>query len=330
MNALVTGGGGFLGLYVVERLLARGDRVRTLCRSHHAELEALGVETVMADLRDREATMAACQDVDVVFHVAGATGLAGPWDYHCGINVWGTRHIVAGCLKHGVQRLVYTSSPSVTFNGSDQCGVDESVPYPRRWLCHYAHTKALAERIVLAANGLDQLHCCALRPHLVWGPRDPHLIPGVLARARTGRLRRVGDGTNLIDTLYVENAADAHLLAADALVAGSPVAGSTYFLSQGEPVNCWQWIDDILHLAGLAPVTKSISLPAAWACGAVLEWLYAIPRCISDPPMTRFLAAQLAHSHYFDISRARNDFGYAPRVSMAEGMRRLGESLAGK
>jgi nucleoside-diphosphate-sugar epimerase len=329
MNALVTGGGGFLGLYVVEQLTARGDRVRALCRSRHAELDALGVETVLADLRDREATISACRDIDVVFHVAGVAGLAGPWDYHCGINVWGTRHIVAGCLKHGVTRLVYTSSPSVTFDGSDQQGVDESVPYSPRWLCHYAHTKALAERMVLAANGLGPLLSCALRPHLVWGPRDRHLIPSLLERARTGRLRRVGDGTNLIDTLYVENAAAAHLLAAEALTPNSPVAGNAYFLSQGEPVNCWQWINDILSLAGIAPVTKSISLPAARTLGAVFEWTYALLRRKSDPPMTRFLAAQLARSHYYNITRARRDFGYVPQVSMAEGMRRLGKSLAG-
>ena len=323
MNALVTGAGGFLGLYLVERLVARGDRVRALCRNRYAALDSLGVETVQADLRHREETMAACRDVDVVFHVAGVAGLAGPWDYFCGINVWGTRYLVDGCLRHGVGRLVYTSSPSVTFDGSDQLGVDESVPYARRWLCHYAHTKALAERHVLAANGLEGLLCCALRPHLIWGPRDRHLVPRLIARARNGRLRRVGDGANLIDMVYVENAADAHLLAADALTPGSPVAGRAYFISQGEPVNCWQWIDDLLTLAGLPPVNRSISLAAAWRIGAVCETIYGLLRRKTDPPMTRFLAAQLARSHYYNITRAREDFGYQPQVSTSEGMRRL-------
>ena len=314
MNALVTGAGGFLGLYVVERLVARGDRVRALCRNRYPELDALGVETLTADLRDRDATVAACRDIDVVFHVAGVAGLAGPWDHFCGINFWGTRHVVDGCLKHGVGRLVYTSSPSVTFDGGEQRGVDESAPYASRWLCHYAHTKALAERHVLAANGLEGLLCCALRPHLIWGPRDRHLIPRLLARGRTGRLRRVGSGENLVDMVYVENAADAHLQAADALTPDSPVAGRAYFISQGEPVNCWQWIDQLLALDGLPPVSRSISLGTAWKVGAVCELLYGL---------TRFLAAQLARSHYFDIRRAQQDFGYAPRISTSEGMCRL-------
>ena len=297
-----------------------------LCRNRYAALDALGVETVQADLRHREETMDACRGIDVVFHVAGVAGMAGPWDYFCGINVWGTRYLVDGCLKHGVGRLVYTSSPSVTFDGGDQRGVDESAPYARRWLCHYAHTKALAERHVLAANGLEGLLCLRLRPHLIWGPRDRHLVPRLVERARRGRLRRVGDGANLIDMVYVENAADAHLLAADALIPGSPVAGRAYFISQGEPVNCWQWIDEILALAGLPPVSRSISLAAAWRIGAVCEAIYAVLRRKTDPPMTRFLAAQLA-SRITTILPARADFGYWPQVSTSEGMDRLAAEL---
>ena len=327
MNALVTGAGGFLGLYLAEQLVARGDRVRAFCRGRYSQLDALGVETVQADIRDREATMEACRGIDVVFHVAGLAGLGGPWDYFCNINVWGTRYIVDGCLKHGVGRLIYTSSPSVTFDGSDQAGVDESVPYAKRWLCHYAHTKALAERHVLAANGLEGLLCCALRPHLIWGPRDRHLIPRMIARAKAGRLRRVGEGDNLIDTVYVENAAEAHLQAADALVPGSPVAGRAYFITQGEPVNCWQWIDQLLQLAGLPPVERSISFEKAWRIGTAFEWIYGFLRRKDDPPMTRFLAAQLARSHYYDITRAREDFGYRPRISTSEGLRRLSASM---
>src|SRR5262249_15645668 len=155
-----------------------------------------------------------------------------------------------------------TSSPSVTFDGSPQEGVDESAPYASRWLCHYPHTKALAEQAVLAANS-PELATCALRPHLIWGPGDRHLIPRLIARAGTGALRRVGDGTNRIDMVYIDNAAEAHLLAADRLAVGSPVAGRTYFVTQGEPVNCWQWIDEILALVGLGPLVRSISVRAA-------------------------------------------------------------------
>lgn len=323
MHALVTGAGGFLGLYIVEQLVARGDTVRAFCRGHYAEFDRLGVETRQGDLRNREVVAAACRGVDVVFHTAALAGVWGPWAEFYGINTLGTQHVVEGCLSAGVRRLVFSSSPSVTFDGDDQCGVDESVPYSSRWLCHYPHTKALAEQEVLAANGLGGLLTCALRPHLIWGPRDHHLVPRLLARARTGRLRRVGEGENLIDMVYVENAAQAHLQAADALTPGSPVAGRAYFISQGEPVNCWQWIDQVLALAGLPPLRKKISFSAAWRLGAVLEFAYRALRLRGEPPMTRFLAAQLAHSHWFDITRARNDFGYSPRISTAEGMRRL-------
>jgi nucleoside-diphosphate-sugar epimerase len=262
--------------------------------------------------------------MDVVFHNAGLAGLWGPWETYHGINTLGTQHVIAGCRRHGVGRLVYTSSPSVTFDGHHQCGIDESAPYPTRWLCHYPHSKALAEQAVLAAAGAD-LAACALRPHLIWGPRDTHLIPQLVARAKSGKLRRVGAGKNLIDMIYAENAAEAHLQAADALAPGSPPSGRAYFLSQGEPVNCWEWINEILSVAGVPPIMRSVPFLAAWAIGAALEARHAALRLSGEPRMTRFLAAQLAKHHYYDISAARRDFGYAPRVSKADGMARLAE-----
>ena len=323
MKALVTGAGGFLGRYIAEQLRARGDQVRAFSRSRYEALDRLGVETQVGDVRDADAVRRACDGVDIVFHVAAVAGLGEPWRRYYETNALGTRHIVRGCIETNVPRLVYTSSPSVTFDGGEQCGVDESAPYPERWLAHYPHSKALAEQAVLEANGRHGLLTCSLRPHLIWGPRDRHLIPRLLNRARSGRLRRVGDGTNLIDMVYVENAAEAHLLAADALKPGSPVAGRAYFISQGEPVNCWGWIDELLAMAGLPPVTKAVSLPTAWRIGWLFECIWSALRLRSDPPMTRFLAAQLATSHYFDISAARRDFGYSARVSTDEGMRRL-------
>ncbi len=326
MFALVTGAGGFLGQYIVEQLLARGDRVRALARGTYPELERLGVECVRADLRDARATSDACAGVDVVFHAAGVAGIWGPWKHFYGINVVGTQNVIAGCRAQRVSRLVYTSSPSVTFDGTPQEGVDESVGYPKKWLCHYQHTKALGEQEALAACD-GRLLTCSLRPHLIWGPRDRHLIPRLIARARGGHLRRVGDGSNRVDMVYVENAARAHLLAADALRPGSPVAGGVYFISQGEAVNCWHWIDEILALAGLPPVERSISLPMAWRVGAVLEGVHRVLRRSSEPRMTRFLAAQLGTSHYFNVERAKRELNFVPQISIAEGMRRLGESL---
>jgi nucleoside-diphosphate-sugar epimerase len=327
LKAFVTGAAGFLGLYVVEQLVARGDQVRALARRKSPELAALGVEVVEADVRDREAVVAACQGMDCVFHVAGVAGIWGPWQQFYEINTLGTQHVIEGCRQHGVPKLVYTSSPSVTFDGRDQCGVDESAPYPTRWMCHYPHSKALAEQQVLAANDNSRLLTCSLRPHLIWGPRDRHLIPRLIARARSGQLRRVGDGRNMVDMVYVENAAQAHLAAADALAPGSPVGGMAYFITQGEPVNCWQWIDQLLGLAELPPVSRSIPLGVAYTLGAGMEAAYALLGRKDEPRMTRFLATQLGKHHYFDISRAKRDFGYQPTISSDEGMRRLRASL---
>lgn len=295
-------------------------------RREHAELRNFGVEQHVADLRDAEGVIAACRGIDVVQHVAGLAGIWGPWRDYYDVNVRGTEHVLAGCRRQGVGRLVFTSSPSVTFDGKTQEGIDESAPYPARWLCHYPHTKALAEQRVLAATGGD-LRTCSLRPHLIWGPRDQHLVPRLLARARQSQLRRIGDGANRIDTIYVENAAEAQLLAADALAAKPEVSGRAYFISQDDPVNCWNWIDELLALAGLPPVRKSLSLGAAWKIGAALEAVHKMLRIRREPRMTRFLAAQLGVSHYFNITRAKRDLGYRPRVSMAEGMQRLAATL---
>ena len=328
MKCLVTGAGGFLGGCIARQLVARGDRVRAFGRGDYPELRVLGIEVVRGDIQDREPTIAACERMDAVFHAAARSGIWGPWSDYFGPNVTGTENVLAGCRRHGVGRLVYTSSPSVTFDGRDQCGVDESAPYATRWLCHYPHTKAIAEQKVLAASGVDGLRTCALRPHLIWGPGDPHLVPRLIERARAGQLRRIGNGRNLIDMVYVDNAAAAHLQAADAMAAGSSVCGRAYFISQGEPVNCWEWINQLLALAGLPPIERAIPFRTAWMVGGALEAFHRVARPNREPRMTRFLAAQLGRSHYFDIRRARNDFGYAPAVSTAEGMDRLGRHLA--
>ena len=327
MRALVTGAGGFLGRYLAEQLLLRGDAVRNFSRRSYKVLDALDVEQLQGDLQDPDAVKSACDGVDVVFHNAGVAGIWGPWKRYHGINTLGTENVIAGCVASGVKKLIYTSSPSVTFDGTDQINIDESAPYPKEWLCHYPHSKALAEQAVLAANGKKGLLTCALRPHLIWGPRDEHLIPRLIERARSGKLRRVGDGKNLVDMIYVENAAVAHLQAADALTDGSPVAGKAYFISQGEPVNCWKWINEILNLADLPPITKTISARAAWNVGRTLEGVWSLLCRQDEPRMTRFLAAQLSTSHYFNISAAVRDFGYTPEISTAEGMRRLGDWL---
>jgi nucleoside-diphosphate-sugar epimerase len=326
MHALVTGGGGFLGLYLVEQLVARGDRVRVLCRGRYSRLDELGVECLTGDVRDAAVVSRACAGVDAVFHVAAVSGIWGPWEHYHGINTVGTENVIAACQSQNVRRLIYTSSPSVIYDGHDHRNANESLPYPARYLCHYPHSKALAERAVLAASSKG-LTTVALRPHLIWGPRDNHLIPRLMARAKAGKLKRVGSGENLISMSYVENAAHAHLLAADRLSPGSAVAGQAYFINEPDPVNLWNWVNELLALAGLPPVTRSISARAAYAAGAVLEGLYAGLRLSGEPLMTRFVAQQLSGTHCYDISKAARDFGYQPIVSVAEGLRRLEPEL---
>ncbi|MFN0018592.1 MAG: NAD-dependent epimerase/dehydratase family protein [Pirellulaceae bacterium] len=326
MYALVTGAGGFLGQAITRQLMAQGHKVRALARGDYPTLTQLGVQALRGDIQDAAAVEQACRGIDAVFHVAAIAGIWGKWRTYYGINTLGTRNVIAACRKHSIPRLIYTSSPSVTFAATDQCNIDESAPYAKRWLAHYPHTKALAEQEVLAANDSNLL-TCALRPHLIWGPGDQHLIPRLLSRARAGQLRRVGAGKNLIDAVYVENAAAAHLLAAGKLEAGSPVCGKAYFITNGEPVNCWDWINEILSLAGVPPVAKSISYRAAYAAGAVLEGIWKLTGRLGEPRMTRFLAAQLATSHYYNITAARRDLGFEPAISMAAGMEKLREEI---
>lgn len=315
-----------MGRYIVKRLLDRGDVVTILGRNAHPDLEELGVKTVRADIASREAVVAACEGQDVVYHVAALAGIWGPREAFVRTNVEGTRNVLEGCLKHGVGKLVYTSTPSVVFNGEPLRNVDESQPYGSHWLCHYAETKAMAEAEVLAANG-DRLRTVALRPHLIWGIGDNHLIPRVVARARAGRLRIVGDGRNRVDIVHVENAAQAHLLAERALDEPGVAAGKAYFLSQGEPVVLWEWINDLLRRLEIPPVEKRVSLATAYRLGATLEAFFGLLRIRREPPMTRFLAVELAKDHYFNIAAARRDLGYHPAKGTEEGVAELVEGM---
>ena len=326
MKALVTGGGGFLGLYIVEQLRQQGDDVRVFCRGSYPALQQLGVEVVTGDVRDAAAVRNACDSMDAVFHVAAVPGVWGPWEMFHGINTVGTRHVVAACQQTGVQRLIYTSSPSVVFDGHDHIQADESLPYPEHWLCHYPHSKALGEQAVLAANTPD-LRTISLRPHLIWGRRDNHLLPRLIQRARSGRLRRVGDGQNEVSVVNVENAAAAHLQAEAALRISDTASGNAYFVNEPEPVNLWNWIDELLTRAGLPRINKSLSLKSARRIGAVLEGAWRVLRLRGEPPMTRFVAEQLAGSHSYRIAAAQRDFGFAPIVTMDEGLERVTADL---
>jgi nucleoside-diphosphate-sugar epimerase len=333
---LVTGGTGFLGRHLVGRLLGTGRRVRILGRTPAPDLEQRGVDFVRASLEDAAAVLAACEGVETVFHVAAKVGVWGRYDDFFRINVMGTRAVLAGCRAHGVKRLVYTSTPSVVYNGRDLAGVNESLPLTTACPSPYPVTKAIAEGEVLAANEAT-LRTVALRPHLIWGIGDPHLVPRLLQRARTGRLRITGSGCNRVDLVHVENVVDATLLAENALAVSSPADrketgsrradGRAYFITNGEPVVLWEWINTLLRSLGEPVVTKRISLRTASALGAACELAWRALPLTGEPPMTRFVAAELAKDHWFDISAARRDLGYVPRVGMEQGTAELIESL---
>lgn len=329
MKVFVTGGGGFLGKEIVRQLLQRGDRVISYSRAAYPELAALGAEHRQGDLSDRAALSVALADCEAVIHVAAKAGIWGPPAAYYATNVIGTENVLAACRLQGIGRLVYTSSPSVVHPGHGGVeGADESLPYPTRYLAEYPRTKAIAERMVLQANSPD-LATVSLRPHLIWGPGDPHFVPRLVARARAGRLRLLGQQDPLVDTVYVDNAAEAHLLALDRLGAGQAPAGKAYFITQDAPVTISQFLNGIVTAAGLPPVTRRLPVGLAMLAGGVLEGLYRGLHLPGEPQMTRFLAHQLSTPHWFDIRAAKRDLAYLPRIDFDEGMRRLAVALQG-
>jgi nucleoside-diphosphate-sugar epimerase len=318
MQILVTGGGGFVGGYVVDLLLERGYSVRTLGRSPQPALAAKGVQVCCGDLADAQVVNDAVAGVDAVFHVAAKAGVWGSWESYYQANIVGTKNVVEACERHGVGRLVYTSTPSVVFNRQPFTGQGNELPYGKNWLCHYAHTKAIAEQEALGANA-DSLKVVALRPHLVFGPGDPHLLPRVVASVQAGRLKIIGDGRNRVDVSYVKDVAAAHLAAFDALTAGD-CGGQAYFISQGQPVEIWPWLNQVLAGLGQPPLKQKIPLPLAYAAGGLAELVWKLLNKSGEPPITRFVAVELAKDHYFDLSAAQRDLHFTPAYSMQEAL----------
>lgn len=304
-SAAVTGGGGFLGGAVVDALLGRGERVASISRGAYPELEARGVETLRADLSDEPGALIELlqrRGVDTVYHCAARPGVFGPARDYERANVDATARVIEACRAAGVPRLIFTSSPSVVFDGGDHVNAGPDLPYPDRYLAHYPRTKAEAERLVLAADG-PELATVSLRPHLIFGPGDPNLIPRLLERADAGRLRIVGDGTSEVSLTFVGNAAAAHLAAADGLREDPErLRGRAFFVNNDEPVRLWAWINRILEGTGRPPVTRRVPGPVAHAAGALLELGYRALGLDGEPPMTRFVARQLATSHSYDLA----------------------------
>lgn len=325
MKILVTGGGGFLGQALCRGLVERGHQVASFNRGHYPALDAQGVEQLRGDLADREAVLAAfAGGFDAVFHNAAKAGAWGSYDSYHSANVVGTRNVLDACRAHGIGRLVYTSTPSVTHRATHpvEGGTADTVPYGEGFKAPYAATKAIAEQAVLAANDAN-LAVVALRPRLIWGPGDAQILPRLVERARSGRLRIVGSGDNKVDCTYIDNAAQAHFDAFDHLAPGAACAGKAYFVSNGEPWPMRELLNALLRAAGAPEVRKTLPFGAAYAVGAACEGLWHVLPLKGEPPMTRFLAEQLATAHWYSMEPARLDFGYVPKVSMAEGMDRL-------
>lgn len=329
MKILVTGGGGFLGQALCRNLVERGFEVVSFNRGRYAALDAIGVQQVQGDLADRDAMVAAAKGVGAIFHNAAKAGAWGPYDEYFRANVIGTRNVIDACRTHGIHRLVYTSTPSVTHRATHpvEGGTADDVPYGSGFKAPYATTKTIAEQEVLAANS-DTLATIALRPRLIWGPGDNQLVPRLAERARAGRLRIVGAGDNLIDTTYIDNAAQAHIDAFHHLVPGAACAGRAYFISNGEPMAARSLVNSLLRAVGAPPVDKHLSFRAAYAIGAVCEAAWTLLPLHGEPPITRFLAEQLSTAHWYDMGPATRDFGYVPRVTIVEGLRRLADAHA--
>jgi len=322
MRSLVTGGGGFLGGAIVRRLLANGDEVRTLQRGDYPHLNDMGVECVRGDIADASVVNRAVSGCDRVFHVAAKVEMWGPREPFRLANIVGTRNILDAMRLHSVSRLIFTSSPSVVHGGDNIEGADESLPYADHYEAFYPETKAEAEQLALAANG-PGLSTVSLRPHLIWGPEDTNLIPILVDRARAGQLRLVGDGSNLIDTVYIDNAVDAHLLAAEKLTADAACAGRAYFITNDDPRPIKEIINGFITAAGLPPVEKSVPVGLAVMMGRIFETLHRIKPSPKGPRMTPFLARHLSTAHWYDISAAKRDLGYEARVGIDEGMARV-------
>ena len=323
MRVLVTGSSGFVGSAVAESLLERGDEVVGWSRRECEGLVRRGMRSVRGDLADRQLLDRNVRDLDAVIHTAAMAGVWGAASRYRRANVDTTLALLSACQRASVPRMVFTSSPSVTFSGVAQDGVDESVGYANRFLCAYPRTKAEAEQAVLASSSKD-LATVALRPHLVWGVDDPHLLPRVVQRARTGRLTIAGDGENRIDCTHIDNVAAAHLDALDTLVRSPQrCAGKAYFISNDEPVVCRDWLERVCRAAGVTCRLRCVPFGLAYALGGIAEAAHRALRVQREPRLTRFVAAQLALPHHFDISAAKRDLGYYIRTTMDEGFEKL-------
>jgi nucleoside-diphosphate-sugar epimerase len=323
LKILVTGGGGFLGSAVCRQLSELGHQVIAFQRSPAQHLEPHGVLSVSGDITELDELITVARDCDAVIHTAGKAGVWGdPAEYHR-INVQGTANVIKACRQNTLPVLVHTSSPSIVHSGGDIAGADESLPIADHITAPYPASKAEAERLVIGANSAE-LKTTALRPHLIWGPGDPHILPRLVSRVRGGSLALPGPD-KLVDTIFVENAALAHVKALEELAGAGRCAGKAYFVTNDEPLPQGEIIRRLLAAIGIEVKIRAVPVVLAKTAGAICEMAWSIFGLKSEPPVTRFSVEQLATAHWFDTRAAKRDFAYAPLISIQEGLQRLRE-----
>jgi nucleoside-diphosphate-sugar epimerase len=322
INVLVTGGGGFVGFALISRLIEHGYSVSSFSRQHYTSLSDLGINQIIGDLQDYDSVRAALKNQKTVFHVAAKAGYWGPYrDYH-NCNVLGTQNIIRSCKENKVENLIFTSSASVVFAGRSIENGKTTLPYPRKPLNAYTATKALAEEAVLLAAS-DLLKTISLRPHIIWGPGDRHLFPRILARAKSGKLKIIGNRKNIVDTVFIDNLIDAHILAMDALNSNHGCSGKAYFITNNEPVNLWNFINKLLVKSGHPIAKKSIPTWLAMGLSHLIGILHLLKRPNREPKLTPFIVKELSQSHWFDISESIRDLNYTPKISLDDGLLKL-------
>lgn len=313
-TVVVTGGGGFLGKALSKALISEGALVRTIQRSFYPILDELGVKQFQLDLSTTSVNELAkvINGADIVFHTAAKVSMWGIEADFIASNINGTKNLIEACIVSKCNRFVFTSSPSVIANGSDLRDVDESIPYPNFYHSLYPKTKAKAEQIVLAANS-DKFFTLSLRPHLIYGPGDTSLEELVVKKAKAGRLVQIGAGENLADFTYIDDCVEAHLCAAESLLNNPNCRGRAYFISQGQPIKLWEWIEAALRRNNLPAIKRKIPARLAIFLGSFFETICKLSPIDIDPPFTRFLAEEMSTDHYFDISAARRELGFNPQ-----------------
>lgn len=320
MKALVTGATGFLGGALARRLHGVGWDVTALGRNSLKlnQLEDEGMRPLHLDITKKEELNAAFKGQEIIFHCAALPSPWGNFEKFYQANVIGTRNVVQACLENKVGRLVYVSTPSIYFDYKSRTDVKEndSLPEP---ITHYARTKRLAEEEIDKgfANGLAVV---SIRPRALFGEGDTVIFPRLIPRLRSGRLPILGDGENIVDLTYIQNVVDALLLCAES---PANTLGKKYNISNGEPIKIWKLIERICDELGYAHPSRKISYKTANTTASALEFFYSLIPFSPEPPLTRVSVSMLANNTTLDISAAKAELGYQPKVSVEEGVQRF-------